>query len=256
MNPICRLLNSSLGKKYLMALTGLVLAGFVLGHMVGNLQFFLAPEWINAYAHKLQTLPYGLLWVVRLVLLASVVVHIVVAIRLALENRQARPSGYLAEGTIQASYASRTMVWSGLIIAAFIVFHLLHYTTRSLFDYSQLAFALRGVEEPVLNVYAMMYLGFAKWYVSAFYILAVGLLALHLSHGVSSLFQSLGLRNHTWRKILDRVALVYGWVVFAGFAVIPVAVMADYAGLIDYFDKSSFTLALEQVRASCICSGN
>ena len=244
MSALCQFFGSSLGKKYLMAVSGFILAGFVFGHMLGNLQMFLHPDHINLYAHQLQTLPYGLLWVVRLVLLGAVVVHIWSAILLTMENRRARPRGYQAEDTIQASYASRTMIWSGLIIAFFIVFHLLHYTTRSVFDYDWLYnYYLDGVGEPVLNVYAMMYVGFAKWYVSVFYLVAVFLLCQHLSHGISSMFQSLGWRNKVWRPRLDRIALVFGWVVFLGFAAIPVAVMLDYFAGIPIFDTTSFEYA-------------
>ncbi|MGJ3244284.1 MAG: succinate dehydrogenase cytochrome b subunit [Opitutales bacterium] len=229
---------SSLTKKYLMALSGLVLVGFVLGHMAGNLQYFGAPDMINAYAYKLKTLPYGLLWVVRAGLLAAAVVHVWMAISLTLENRRARPESYQENDYVQASYSARTMRWSGFILLAFIVFHLFHYTVRVVpgMEYEQ---QLDKVElhqdgkpvmkggEPleVFNVHKMMYLGFSNPLVSGFYFLAVGLLCAHLTHGVSSMFQSLGLRNETWRRRLDAFALAYGWVVFLGFASVPVAVL-------------------------------
>ncbi|MDX2110156.1 MAG: succinate dehydrogenase cytochrome b subunit [Verrucomicrobiota bacterium] len=258
MCPLCRLLTSSLGKKYLMALSGIILTGFVLGHMLGNLQIFLAPEWINQYAYHLQHMPYGLLWVVRLVLLTSVVVHIVTAISLTLENRKARPADYEVKDTIQASYASRTMRWSGVILFGFIVFHIMHYTTKNIVDFDALegSFKLEGVDHLVNNCYAMMYLGFSSTCVSIIYAISVFLLCKHLSHGVSSMFQSLGLRNAIWRTRLDCLARVYGWVVFLGFVSIPLAVQLDFHGVFPcLFDKSSFMHAVEAAQKCCSFTG-
>lgn len=243
-----------------MAVSGLILAGFVLGHMLGNLQVFLAPDWINRYAWHLQHLPYGLLWVVRLVLLSAVAVHVAMAALLTIENRRARPVGYLAEDTLQASYASRTMIYSGLLIGAFIVFHLLHFTVKNIYDYSALHYALDATGDGVAdfqvhNVYAMMYLGFTIWPVSAFYAIATFFLCQHLGHGVSSMFQSLGLRNHKWRLILDRVALVYGWGVFLGFVSIPVAVLLDFHLGLAIFDKGTFSEAFKAAQSCCPLTG-
>lgn len=227
MNGFSRLFCSSIGKKYLMALSGVVLTGFVLGHMIGNLQFFISDEQLNTYAHHLQNLPYGLLWVVRAGLLLAVAVHIWTGIVLAKQNRAARP-GYAVERTVQASTASRTMIWTGLIILAFIIFHILHYTVRSIYpEYQSLKIDLEHYG-PSPDVHLMMFMGFSKWYVSLFYIIATGLLMMHLTHGVSSMFQSVGLRNEASRKFLRYVALAYGWVVFLGFAVIPLYVMGTY----------------------------
>lgn len=223
MNGFSRLFCSSIGKKYLMAISGVILTGFVLGHMLGNLQFFLAPHWINEYAHHLQNMPYGLLWVVRTVMITAVITHIWTGITLAAQNRAARP-GYAVEATVQASKASRTMIWTGLIIAAFIVFHIMHYTVKNVYDYSSLTTEL-GEYGTSPDVHTMMYLGFSHWYVSLFYVVATGLLMLHLSHGVSSMFQSIGMRNETWRTRLGYLACAYGWAVFLGFAAIPVYVL-------------------------------
>jgi succinate dehydrogenase / fumarate reductase, cytochrome b subunit len=226
MNGIIRLFTSSVGRKYLMAITGTILALFVLGHMCGNLQYFLPAHWINSYAHHLQTLPYGLLWVERLVMFTVVVVHIVVGISLTLHNMQARP-GYEVNGTIQASIGSRTMIWTGLVIAAFAVFHLLHYTVKSpaIQDFSAIPpYNLEGVGL-VPNVQAIMYQGFSVASFSLFYIVAVFMLMLHLSHGVSSVFQTVGLRNEIWRYRLNCIAWIYAAAVFCGFASIPLSVL-------------------------------
>jgi succinate dehydrogenase / fumarate reductase, cytochrome b subunit len=238
---------SSLAKKYIMALSGLVLVGFVVGHMVGNLQMFLHPDWINEYAYKLQNLPYGLLWVVRLTLLVAVVAHIVTAVLLVLENHRARPEGYVEKARLQATFASRTMRYSGGILLLFIIFHILHFTVQSVHpEFKELQTTLEGVgtmhqvydklaaagKTSVHDVYSMVVHGFSPrfWYVSVFYLVSMGLLCIHLMHGISSMFQSLGLRNAPWRRRLDRLALVVAVLVFIGFAAIP---LASLAGLIE-----------------------
>lgn len=219
--PTARL--PSLVKKFLMAGTGLVLALFVLGHMLGNLQvLFGSPGPINRYAHFLQSLG-ELLWLVRLFLLACVVVHVWMAILLTLENRRARPISYVKDATVQASYASRTMIWSGLIILAFIIFHLAHYTLQIVHPIFK---SLEYVEDGhrIHDVFGMVLVGFSYPAVVAFYVIAIGLLCFHLSHGVSSLFQSLGVRNDKWRACLNKIALAYAWIIFLGFISVPLAV--------------------------------
>ena len=245
MQNVANFLSSTVGRKILMALSGVVLVLFVLGHMLGNLQIFLGAAVINAYAYKLHhELPAAALWAVRFVLLGTVAVHIWAAVSLTLDNRRARPQGYDSKKTVQASYASRTMRMSGVIQLAFIIFHIAHFTVRSV---PRMRYDEPGVIQPsevplvkhgevvvkngqpvmTFNVNDMMISGFKVWCVSAFYILANGLLCLHLTHGVSSMFQTLGLSNSNWRRRLDRLALAYGWVVFLGFAAIPAATLAN-----------------------------
>lgn len=227
MNGITRLFTSSVGKKYLMAITGTILALFVLGHMCGNLQYFLPAHWINSYAHHLQTLPYGLLWVERFVMFTVVVVHIVVGISLTLHNMQARP-GYEVNGTIQASLGSRTMIWTGLVLFAFAVFHIFHYTVKNVQDFSAIPeVELEGVGL-VPNVQAIMHMGFSVTSFSLFYLVAVFMLMFHLSHGVSSIFQTVGLRNEIWRYRLNCIAWLYAAFVFVGFASIPLSVLLGF----------------------------
>ena len=198
-----------------MALTGLVLAGFVLGHMTGNLLVFKGPEAINAYAAWLHA-NKGLLWGARAVLIISVFAHIWVGIQLALENRASRDGGPAADATRRASIASRTMPYSGVVILGFAVFHLLHYTFRTV--------ALGGATFGD-DVYKMLIAGFSNKPVAVFYIVSMLLLCLHLSHGVSSVFQTLGLRNERWRARLDGLALAYAWIIALGFSSIPLAVL-------------------------------
>ena len=198
-----------------MALTGLVLAGFVLGHMTGNLLMFKSPAAINAYAKWLHE-NVALLWTARTVLIISVFAHIWVGIQLTLENRAARAGGPAAEATRRATFASRTMPYSGVVILGFVVFHLLHFTLK--------AVALGDVAYGD-DVYKMVVAAFSCKTVAVFYIISMLLLCLHLSHGVSSVFQTLGLRNERWRGRLDVLALAYAWIVALGFISIPLAVL-------------------------------
>jgi succinate dehydrogenase / fumarate reductase cytochrome b subunit len=221
MNNLKRLYQSSLGKKYIMALTGLGLLVFVIIHMAGNLQIFLGPEPINAYAAFLKSKP-ALLWTARAGLLAIALLHIVSAIQLARANQSARPIGYSTDKVAAASFAARTIVVSGLIILMFIVYHLLHFTTGTIDPH------LLEVEDSLRrhNVYRMMVEGFSNPLASAFYIVSMGLLCLHLSHGVSSTFQSLGLRRKSFARALDRVAKISALIIFLGNCSIPVAILA------------------------------
>ncbi|MCX6918371.1 MAG: succinate dehydrogenase cytochrome b subunit [Verrucomicrobia bacterium] len=201
-----------------MALSGLVLAGFVLGHMSGNLLMFKGPKAINDYATWLHANP-GLLWGARIVLILSTIAHIWAGILLTLENRAAREGGPSVDATRRASLSSRTMPYSGVVILAFLIFHLLHFTFRQI--------ALGGVDFGD-NVYKMVIAGFAQPAVAVFYIVSMILLCLHLSHGISSVFQTLGLRNERWRSRLDCVASLYAWLVALGFISIPLAVLSGY----------------------------
>lgn len=226
---IGRVWRSSLGKKYLMALSGLLLFFFVVGHMVGNLQIFLGPEAINRYGYFLQNTP-ELLWPVRLGLLVLVAVHITSAVTLSLENKAARPKPYANYEIVAATYAARTMLVGGFIIAAFVIYHILHYTVQTPAvnlthqDFKQFV-QVTPAQVERHDIYRMMVVGFGNPIVSAFYVLGVGFLCLHLSHGVMSLFQSLGLTNRFYLRVLDRLAVVIGILLFLGYGSIPAAVL-------------------------------
>ena len=204
-----------------MAVTGLVLVGFVAGHMSGNLLYFKGPEALNAYAKWLHGLGPAL-WAARAVLLVSVIAHIWAGLSLAAENRAARAGGPAVSATRTASLASRVMPQTGMVVLGFIIFHLLHFTFRTV----ALDPAVARAAEVDFKVHEMIQAGFSHPGVSGFYIVSLALLCLHLSHGVSSMFQSLGLRNERWRGRLDFLASAYGWVIFLGFAAIPLAVLA------------------------------
>jgi succinate dehydrogenase / fumarate reductase cytochrome b subunit len=206
--------STSIGKKVVMAITGLILFGFVIGHMLGNLQVFMGANQMNAYAAMLKA-NATLLWGVRIVLLVAVILHIVAAVQLTRMSQRSRPEGYHYKDVIQADYAARTMRWSGPIIAVFVIYHLLHFTTGSVhprFD--------------VHDVYRNVISGFRVWPVSLFYIIAMVALAFHLWHGVWSLFQTLGLINPKSNKIIHRLAAIATLALVIGFISIPMAVLA------------------------------
>lgn len=248
----------SLVKKYLMAVTGLVLALFVLGHMVGNLQIFLGPDAINAYAYHLHHLPGApvSLWAIRGVLALCLIVHIWMAALLVKENRQARPDSYRVKKSEVASFAARTMPVTGVLILAFIVFHILQYTTRVVpEDYNQTIRTTtldmgHDVTVQAFDVYAMMIQGFSSPLISIFYIVIMALLCMHLSHGFASMFQSVGLRNEAWRYKLVALAKVYGWVVFLGFISIPIAILSGYGKSYLADKKAEWLQQTEQVEAA------
>ena len=234
MNVIANVVGSSLGKKYVMAVTGFVLFLFVIGHLAGNLQIFLGREAINRYGHFLHSNP-ELIWPVRMGLLLMLGLHIWSAVTLSLENKAARPMGYEVYQPVGASYASRTMLVGGIIVFVFVVFHLLHYTARVQYlsftgqDFNAFIETLPGqVPSERQDVYRMMVVGFSHPWVSGFYMLGLALLCLHLSHGASSMFQSLGWRNEAYRPLLDRTAQVAAVLIFLGYTSIPVAILCGF----------------------------
>lgn len=221
MNHISAFYRSSIGKKIIVALTGVILIGFIIGHLLGNLQIFLGPDYINGYAEKLHSLgPF--LWIIRGFLLVTVLLHIFFTISLAIDNRRARPETYKKKHHLKATLASRSMVLSGLIVLAFVLFHLAQFTLRVTDPRFHL---LKPDHLSRYDVYSMMVYGFQSPIVSGFYILAIFLLALHLSHGASSFFQSLGLNDRKITPRLERMARVFAWLVFAGYVSIPVAIL-------------------------------
>jgi succinate dehydrogenase / fumarate reductase cytochrome b subunit len=210
-------LRSSLGLKIVMALTGLILFGFVVAHMIGNLQVYLGPEAMDAYAVNLRALGHGtLLWIARAVLLLAVGLHIWSAWRLTMINNAARPVGYREVERRESTYASRTMRWSGVLLLLFIVYHLLHFT-----------FGARVVHPRFVHgaVYHNFVIGFQSPIVSGFYILAMLALGLHLYHGAWSFMQTLGLSHPRYNHLRHSLATLLTVVVVAGNISFPVAVL-------------------------------
>ncbi len=231
MNVITNIISSSLGRKYLMAISGLGLFGFVVGHLLGNLQIFLGPEQINAYGALLKA-NAGFLWSARIGLIATIGVHIWMAVLLSSENKAARPIDYLnSPAPTSASYASRTMIVSGLIVFFFVLYHLLHFTV--MVDFINLTGKDFHEFKDILgrhDIYSMLIIGFRNPLVSVFYLVALALLCLHLTHGFGAMFQSLGLKNKTYGPLIDNAGTVIGVLLFIGYASIPLAVLAGIVG--------------------------
>lgn len=223
MNAVLALWSTSIGKKAVMAVTGVVLVGFIVVHMLGNLKIYLGPEHFDAYAHFLREMGTPLLvheqalWTTRLILLVAVVLHLVAAVQLTQASWAARPIAYGTKESVAATYAARTMRWGGVILALFVVYHLLHFTAGAV------GFAPGQFQSG--SVYRNVVLGFRVWYVSAFYIVAQAALGLHLYHGVWSLCQTLGLGART-NGFYGGLAAVVALGVVIGNVSIPVAVLA------------------------------
>ena len=225
MNLLTRTWRSSLGKKYIMALSGCALFFFVIGHLVGNLQIFLGPEMLNRYGDFLQSAP-ELIWPARIGLLVLVALHITAAARLSAENKRARGIPYAQYEVVAASYASRTMLMSGLIVAAFVIYHLLHFTVQIPgINFTGQDFKILQDAKARHDIYRMLVVGFQQPLVSGFYVLSMALLCLHLSHGASSMFQSLGWKNKYYGQFLDKASMAGALLVFLGYCSIPLAVL-------------------------------
>jgi succinate dehydrogenase / fumarate reductase cytochrome b subunit len=240
MNVLIRIWQSSLGKKYLMALTGSAMMVFLFFHLVGNLQVFVGETRLNTHAFVLHHF-VELLWPLRIALLAMLVIHVVAAVKLSAENRAARPVAYSRAEQVTASYASRTMLMSGLLIALFIVYHLLHFT----FQVSALNFTGRSFQEfhgaapaplHAHNVYRMVLAGLGQPLVAGFYLLSLALLFLHLSHGMESWFQTLGLTFECCPSLPKILARVMSLFFFVGYSSMPIAIQLDKWKIFDLLE--------------------
>ncbi len=209
-----------------MAVSGLVLFGFIVGHLLGNLQVFIGQDAINRYSEFLKSTG-ELLWAARLFLLAMIGVHIWTSVQLTIENNAARPASYVSKKYVKASLSSRTMIWSGVVILAFVIYHLLEFTFIKVHPEWGNQVDAKGRHD----VYSMLVRSFQQPLISFFYVLSVFLLCFHLSHGISSALQSLGLHNKTTRSILSIWGPRVAWLIFAGYASIPLAVQVGFVKL-------------------------
>ena len=215
--------RSAIGKKAVMAVTGVILFGWIFAHMAGNLKLYMGPESINHYAHFLRTMgeplvpAYSMLWLSRIVLLLAVIFHIHAAYALTVMNMEARPVGYRDREYVKGTYAARTMRWGGVIILLFVIYHLLHLTTgQAHHDF---------VKD---DVYHNVVSGFQRWWVAAVYIVANLALGLHLYHGVWSMFSSLGVthkRFEPWRRTF---ATAFAAIITAGNLSFPLSVLLGF----------------------------
>lgn len=233
MNALTRCLelywSSSIGKKLVVAITGLFLVLFLAGHLVGNLVVFMGPEPFNAYAYFLHHMLHGAgIWLFRIGMLVMLGAHIIATVMLTKQNKAARKA-YEHPATIQASRSSRTMIVSGLTILAFFVYHMLHFTVRVSNEYNNpkiYSYMLEGKE--VHNAWKMVIDGFSWAPATIFYVIAMTLLASHLAHGVQSIFQTLGLRSKKSASLLNQISIGYALVIWIGFISIPIAILFGF----------------------------
>jgi len=222
MSRLLSFYRSALGKKAVMAVTGIMLFGFVLGHMLGNLKLYLGAEAINHYGEWLREMGQpllprtGALWLVRVALLAAVVLHMLSALQLTRLSRAARPVAYRRRDVVEATYASRTMRWGGVIIALFVLYHLAHFTWGLAWAHPDFVAG---------DVYHNLVSGFRVWWVSGLYIVANLALGLHLYHGLWSMFQSLGWEGSGAMDGRRRFALAFALVITAGNISFPISVL-------------------------------
>jgi len=224
-----QMLQSSIGRKLVMAATGLCLVGFVLVHLLGNSSIFIGADGINAYAEHLHSLG-PLVWVFRIVLLGLFGLHIFFGIQLTLENRAARPCCYNVMSNIRTSFGAETMIYTGLVILAFVVYHLLQFTmhvTNPEISVGVLPMDALGRND----VFTMVVLNFQKFFVSAVYAGAMVALLLHLSHAVQSLFQTFGLLNGNTLPVMEKISRAAAIVIFVGFVSIPVSILLGLINL-------------------------
>jgi succinate dehydrogenase / fumarate reductase cytochrome b subunit len=214
-----RFIRSNIGLKVLMALTGVVMFGYLIGHVSGNMLLFKGPAAINGYSKFLHD-SKGLLWGTRILLLVSVVIHLWATIRFLGLRSQARPVAYGMKAPHGTTWAARTMYWSGPVIALFIIYHILHLTTGTAHPHFNVDEKTREVD-----VYRNLVEGFQRPVASLIYIAAMLAIALHLSHGVWSMLQTIGINRPNWEPALRCAAIILAVVICGGFIAVPVAVL-------------------------------
>ena len=215
--------NSIVGRKIIMAVTGFSLLVFVSFHLLGNISFYYGPRGINTYAATLQGLgPF--IWMFRLLMLTFLSFHVLFGILLTLENRKAKPEAYAVSRRLRSTFAGRNMIWTGLITAFFLIYHLLHFTFYAINPEISAVRHLDVMGRP--DVFIMVVLGFRDLAVACVYILALALLALHLTHGVQSMFQTVGLNNEKAELFLSRAGIAAAVFLLLGFVSIPISVLA------------------------------
>jgi succinate dehydrogenase / fumarate reductase, cytochrome b subunit len=227
--------RTSVGKKFVMAITGLIGYGFVIGHMIGNLKVFLGAESFNHYAEFLRTvgeplLPARtLLWIIRIVLVAAVGLHVWSALQLTRQAQVGRPVGYAKKKPVAATFASMTLRWGGVAILLFLIYHLLHFTFGAIHPDFRTITSPDGLTHP--DAYHNLVVGFQNPLNVIFYLVAVAALAMHLFHGVWSMFQTLGLNGPNTDKLFRGLAVASAALLFVGFASVPISVMVGIVRL-------------------------
>ncbi len=221
-----QLTQSSVGRKIIMAVTGIVLVGFVCVHLLGNSSMFVGADAINAYAQKLHSLgPF--VWVFRLVMLVAFALHIAFGIQLTLENKAATPEANVQVKRLKTGFGAETMIVSGLVMLAFVIYHLLHFTVRV--TNPEIYVPLGG--DGMVDVYFMVVNGFKSVLPVIIYLAGMLFLFLHVSHGFQSLFQTLGLSNDKSLPVTGMVSKLVGFVLLLGYIAIPLSIVFGYIKL-------------------------
>ena len=220
MQRLAQFWRSTIGKKVVMAVTGIIGIGFVLAHIAGNMMIFRGPEAINDYSHLLHGPALELLWVMRIVLLVSVILHVTAAYQLTQRSHAARPHDYAKREPQVSTYASRLMRWGGVLLLVFIVFHILHFTTGT----------IRPGTFVAGDVYTNVVSSFRIWWVSLFYMVSMVFLGLHLYHGAWSSVRTIGAATRSPKPLHRQVALLIAIVVWLGFTIVPLAVLTGMIG--------------------------
>jgi len=223
MSWLWRLVTSSIGAKVLMAVTGLALLGFLVGHLVGNLQVFVGQDVLNTYAKWLHD-HHVLIWTARTGVIAAFALHVLSSMRVTLLNQMARPVGYKMKKAVQSTFSSRNMFVTGTLVFAFVTYHLLQFTFLTTNpEYATLVDATGRKD-----VYTMMLLGFRNNWIAGTYILSMLLLCLHLNHAIGSSLQTLGFNHPRYFAVLRRLTLMFSVALSVGFLTIPIAIQLGY----------------------------
>ena len=216
-----RLFSDSIGRKAVVAVTGLIMVLFVVVHLLGNTTIFAGPDGINAYAEKLHGLgPF--VWAFRIFMAAMLVLHVIFAVLLTLENREANPDKYAVKKMLKTTFAGETMIWTGLLLLAFLVYHLLQFTVRVTPDIG----VVGNDAKNRVDVFTMVFTSFRITPIALVYVAAMVTLFLHLSHGIQSIFQTIGLNNDKTMPQFDALGKVLSALFLVGYSAIPVLILA------------------------------
>lgn len=222
-----RFLKSTVGRKIIMGVSGISMVGFVVVHLLGNTSIFAGPDGINAYAMKLHE--FGpLVWIFRLFMLILFSLHVFYGIQLALENYRAKPKGYAVGGSLRATFAGKTMIWTGLLIGVFLIYHLLHFTFQVISPGTAAARNVDAAGRP--DVFHMVVIGFQGALAVSVYICAMIALALHLTHGIQSFFQTLGMNNDRTLPVIAKSGTVAAVIIVLGYIAIPLIILVGIIG--------------------------
>lgn len=213
------LIKSSIGRKILMAITGQLMILFVVFHLIGNSTLYFS--WINTYAKHLHDF-WPLVWIVRLVMITLLSLHVIFGIQLTLENRSSKPDAYALKKSLRATFFSKNMIWTGLFIAGFLVYHLLHFTVQMI--HPEMSAKLNTDVMGLPDVFGMVVFSFQNFFILFLYIASLIALTLHLVHGLQSSFQTLGLNTDQTQPIIAKAGVIASLILLIGYASIPVVI--------------------------------